>query len=50
MIKLAKQEDVDRVPEGQMRAVRALVDGGNECRTYAHASSIAGVSVNTFKS
>ena len=49
MIKLAKQEDVDRVPEGQMRAVRALVDGGNECRTYAHASSIAGVSVNTLK-
>ena len=50
MIKLAKQEDVDRVPEGQMRAVRALVDGGDECRTYAHASSIAGVSVNTLKS
>ena len=49
MIKLAKQEDVDRVPEGQMRAVRALVDGGDECRTYAHASSIAGVSVNTLK-
>jgi hypothetical protein len=50
MIKLAKQEDVDRVPEGQMRAVRALVDGSDECRTYAQASSIAGVSVNTFKS
>ena len=50
MIKLAKQEDVDRVPEGQMRAVRALVDGGNECRTYAHASAIAGISVNTLKS
>ena len=50
MIKLAKQEDVDRVPEGQMRAVRALVDGGNECRTYADASAIAGISVNTLKS
>ena len=50
MIKLAKQEDVDRVPEGQMRAVRALVDGGDECRTYAHASAIAGISVNTLKS
>jgi len=49
MNKLAKQEEVDKVPEGQIRAVRALVDGGDECRTYAHASTIAGVSVNTLK-
>ena len=49
MIKLAKQEEVDKVPEGQIRAVRALVDGGDECRTYAHASTIAGISVNTLK-
>jgi len=41
MIKLAKQEEVDKVPEGQIRAVRALVDGGDECPTYAHASAIA---------
>jgi len=43
------QEEIDRLPEGQLRAVRALVDGGDECRTYAHASAIAGVSVNTLK-
>ena len=49
MNKLAKQEEVDKVPEGQIRAVRALVDGGDECRTYAHASTIAGISVNTLK-
>ena len=49
MNKLAKQEEVDRLPEGQLRAVRALVDGGDECRTYAHASAIAGISVNTLK-
>ena len=30
--------------------MRALVGGGEECRTYAHASAIAGVSVNTLKS
>ena len=50
MIKLAKQEDVDRVPDGQIRAVRVLIGGGDECRTYAHASTIAGISVNTLKS
>ena len=49
MIKVAKQEEVDRVPEGQMRVVRVLVGGGDKCRTYIQASAVAGVSVNTLK-
>ena len=38
--------DVSLLPEGQMRAVVALV-GGDKARTYIEAAKIAGTSVNT---
>ena len=38
--------DVSLLPEGQMRAVVALV-GSNKARTYIEAAKIAGTSVNT---
>ena len=43
---LRDMSDVSLLPEGQMRAVVALV-GGNKARTYIEAAKIAGTSVNT---
>ena len=43
---LRDMTDVSLLPEGQMRAVIALV-GGDKARTYIEAAKIAGTSVNT---
>lgn len=39
--------NLSRLPPGQCRAIKALIGGGEQARTYGEAAKLAGMSVGT---